>query len=378
MSKVKKCTQHPSYRAFRRPTSSCQGCLNYYNSIHPDISSAIDMEFMKDDHRQEVKLMTSKNRELLSRLRNLQSFVDGIKALQTTEIGGKILPRKHSKTGSEAVAIMVASDWHIEEEVTSASVNGKNRFNLEIAEARSTLFFQNCLNLLKKEQQAAEIHTIVLALLGDFFTGYIHEENREVNLLPPVLAMVTVMPWIERGINLLLNHTKCQIVVPCCYGNHGRITDKKRYSNLRGTSLELALYTFLARLYANEPRIKFEIAEGYHLYLNVLGYNLRFHHGDATTFHGGIGGITIPINKSIAMWNTAETPYMDIMGHWHQITDGNNFYVNGSLIGYTALSIGRYKAPYQPPKQGFFLIDRDRGRTINAPVILTDIRHHKR
>ena len=84
-------------------------------------------------------------------------------------------------------------------------------------------------------------------------------------------------------------------------------------------------------------------------------------------YQGGVGGIFIPVNKAIAQWNRFKKAYLDIFGHFHQFIDGGNFICNGSIIGYGPFSL-LIKAAYEPPRQSFLLIDKNRGKTIVAPI----------
>jgi hypothetical protein len=136
-----------------------------------------------------------------------------------------------------------------------------------------------------------------------------------------------------------------------------------------GNSLEFFMYHSMAQRFKGEKRVDFQISDGYHNYLQVYNYLIRLHHGHAIKYGGGVGGVTIPLNKAIAQWNKAMNVYLDIMGHWHQFRDSGNAIINGSLVGYAAYSLS-IKADYERPRQGFFLLDKKRGKTIVAPVLL--------
>jgi hypothetical protein len=127
------------------------------------------------------------------------------------------------------------------------------------------------------------------------------------------------------------------------------------------------MYRNLALHYANNKRVKFVISDGYHTYINVYNYTIRLHHGHALNYGGGVGGLTVPVNKAIAQWNRARPVYLDVFGHWHTFFDGGNFICNGSVIGYGAYALS-IKAGFEKPKQAFFLIDKKRGKTIVCPV----------
>lgn len=271
--------------------------------------------------------------------------------------------------GSQATAVMVASDWHVEEVVDPRVVNGLNEFNKSVCEERVRRFFRHGLKLVQKEQRAVRIDTLVLALLGDFISGSIHEELVEGNRLLPIHAIIEVQSYLASGIQYLLDNSSLNIIVPCHSGNHGRMTRKVHISTEAGNSLEYMMYVSLAQRFAGEERVKFIVAPGYHTYLDVHGYVLRFHHGHSVRYAGGVGGLTVPLNKAVAGWNKGQVAHLDILGHFHQFFDGGNFIVNGSLVGYNAFALS-IKASPEPPVQTFFLIDAKFGKTVVCPIIL--------
>jgi len=123
---------------------------------------------------------------------------------------------------------------------------------------------------------------------------------------------------------------------------------------------------------ANEPRVKFQIAEGYHAYVRLFDgkFVVRTHHGHGINYNGGVGGITIPVNKAIAQWNKGVKADLDVFGHFHTKLDGGNFVANGSLIGYNAYAL-RIKADYEKPSQTFFLVNRKyNSKTIVTPIFV--------
>lgn len=283
----------------------------------------------------------------------------------------KIVP-KASTGESESTAFMIASDWHIEERVEASTVNGLNRFDLDIARRRAIQFFQNGLRLVEINRQATIIKTLVLALLGDFFSNDIHEELAESNQLMPTQAALEARKLLVAGIRFLLERGGFdEIIIPCHSGNHARTTLKTRVSTERGHSLEYFMYAWLAEEFKSDPRVKFLVAEGYHSYLEVYGRTIRFHHGHMIRYNGGVGGLSIPANKAIAQWSRARNADLDVFGHFHQTQQMNRYRSNGSLIGYSAFALS-IKADFEPPQQRFFLMDRKRGVTIEAQITFDD------
>lgn len=270
---------------------------------------------------------------------------------------------------SEATAIAVASDWHIEEEVRSESVNRKNKYDLDIAKKRADKFFQKIISLTRKEQQDVTINNLVLALLGDFTSGNIHPELLAICSLPPAKAILEVQGFLQSGIEFILNNSRLNLVIPCHVGNHSRITQKVYISSEQGNSLEYGMYHSLKMRFSGEPRVRFIIAEGYHSFLDVYDTKIRFHHGHSLKYQGGVGGLTIPVNKAIAQWNKETRVDMDVFGHWHTYMPLKNFVANGSLIGYNAFAVS-IKADYDVPKQAYFLVDKKLGPSIFAPIFV--------
>lgn len=141
-------------------------------------------------------------------------------------------------------------------------------------------------------------------------------------------------------------------------------------ANEAGHSLEYLIYKMLAERYAKNKRVSMIVAEGYHSYLNLRGFQQRDHHGHAFNYNGGIGGITIPIIKKIAKWNEAKPVDLTINGHLHQFFKGTNFISNGSLIGFSpfAIFIG---AGYEKPKQTAFLVNHKYNEvTMHTPIFV--------
>jgi len=280
----------------------------------------------------------------------------------------EIHPEQPSGTG-EATAVCVASDWHIEENV-GAEVGSLNVFNLDEAKRRATRFFERSLRLTNMLAQDIRIDTMVLALLGDFITNELHgAENAEKNALPPTEALVLAQSFIQSGIDFLLNHSKRKLVIPCHYGNHSRTTLTTRFSSEKGHSLEYLMYHSLALANRGEPRVQFIIPDCYHSYLKVYDTTLRFHHGHAVKYGGGVGGLTIPANKAIAQWSKARKADYDVFGHFHQSHMTGTFIANGSLVGYNGFALA-IKAEYEQPSQTLFLIDKKRGRTCWWPILV--------
>lgn len=328
----------------------------------------IERESTAKAHAQEIKNYKSQIDLYSELVEQLQGQLDVLGKLSHQPVSTSTISIPKSQKNSEATAFAVASDWHIEETVDPDTVNELNEFNLKIAEQRIETFFKSVLRLTEIERAGTDIDNLVLCLLGDHISGYIHEELVENNSLSPVEAVVWVQDRIVKGINTLRAHGNFKkIIIPCCYGNHGRTTQKSRISTGAKNSFEWLMYKWLSQVITDG--VEWQIASGYHTYIEVYGKTIRLHHGDGLRYQGGVGGLTIPVEKAIASWNKGRVADLDVFGHWHQMQQNPKWVSNGSIIGYGpyALSI---KAPYEPPQQTYFLFDSKRGRTGTWPIFV--------
>jgi transposase-like protein len=272
----------------------------------------------------------------------------------------------------EVVAFTLASDWHIDENVDKAVVGGVNEYNRKIGKERIEWYFKYTLRLLNMCRKESDIRRLVVGALGDFMTGWIHEELKEDSSMTPPEAVVEIFELWINGLHFLLNEGDLEeIDMVCCCGNHSRITDRIQTKKSPKKTYEWLLYQFLAKWFAmqGETRIKFKLPQGYFNWLTVFDKKLRFHHGERIGYHGGVGGIHIPLRKAIAQWNKAQHADLDILAHWHTRETSRDYVINGSVIGYSEFA-EYIKADYEPPQQSFFILHPKFGKTAEFPIVL--------
>ena len=271
---------------------------------------------------------------------------------------------------STSVPVLLCSDWHCGAVVRPAEVNGLGEFDVGIFHDRAQGLFRNALKVVNMVRSSVTITEMVVWLGGDLIDNWLRDEAQQTQELSPTQQLIECERAIVAGLGYLLEHGDFErIIVPCSHGNHGRTTHKMQ-GNSAATSYEWLMYQSLQRHFRNEPRIVWQIADGNVTYLQVLGQVLRFHHGDACRYQGGIGGLTIPLTKWIHRADQAIRADHTFQGHFHQLTLGPNWSVNGSLIGPTAYGLKLGFAP-ERPQQLMRFIDSQRGFTISAPI-LTD------
>lgn len=379
MQKDRKCAGCPALVYRDSKTGFCKACYAKSPLDLAAVREVTAIEALTNDREkrklvEEVSRYKARYAEALKTVEAQEADLRAMNVMASGQAAFEIVP-KTGQGHNEGTAGIVLSDWHCEEIVRPGSVNGLNEYTLDICTTRATKIFQAALNLVQLLQERIDITTIILALLGDFITGNIHgEENAENNALQPTHATVFAMNILISGIQFLLDNTTASFVVPCHSGNHARTTIKTRFAAENGHSLEYLMYLTLAAHFRHEPRITFLISEGMHSYVDLYAgqpgaTTIRFHHGHAVKYGGGVGGIYIPVNKAIAQWSKARHADLDVFGHFHQMRDGGNFLCNGSLIGYNTFALS-IKADFEKPRQLLFLIDRKRGRTCTWPILV--------
>lgn len=289
----------------------------------------------------------------------------------------------------DAAYVMLASDWHVGERVRPENVGGRNEYNPEIARARAEQFFRSQLQMMAAARAAWEVRVGVLWLGGDLMTGYIHEEYLEENFLSPVEEALLAHDVLSSGIQFLLAEGNLErLLIPTSNGNHGRTGIRMKVSTAAKNSFEWLLYQMLAKHFADEPRVEFRIGTGYHNVVDLYGFRVRFHHGDAIGYSGGIGGLSIPTNRRIGRqaasipirWEGTEkgAAHLDVFGHFHQLSFPGPFICNGSLIGWNDFA-DRIGAGFQDPLQCGFVVD-SRYRVVSAynPILVAKDRKRGR
>lgn len=320
--------------------------------------------------RQRLTAAEARTKALLD---ELAATKDELASYKTIDRAGRALievPKKVGGMQRVGVPLMMCSDWHVEEPVDPKKVNGINEYNLDIAEeciAKLATSFAGMVD----DSPRFDCRTAVIALMGDLISGTIHDELLESNFLSPQRAQVWLLDRLEGMLRTIL--ALCpnldRIIVPCNSGNHGRATHKQRVSTREDNSLEMVVYQTLARIFRDEPRLEFVFADGEWIELDVMGYQIAITHGDSFNYGGGIAGMMVPIRRGITRQFAGRNFHQYLMGHFHKRTDDGDVQINGSLIGYGAYSMRLHAKP-EPRQQAWFMIDKDRGKSITAPIWL--------
>jgi hypothetical protein len=370
----KRCRAHlPAHELQRNPQSGAFECLpgKCPNDMGPGGQELVQKDIEIRQLRDKTRILERDRNRLIGMIDAEQERLKVALQIQTDKLQIPTIDRSPSKDGkNQSVPVMLCSDWHCGGVVRPSSVNNLNEYDVGIFHDRAQALFRNTLKVVNMVRSSSTVNEIVVWLGGDLIDNWLHPEQIQEQELSPTQQIIECERAIVAALNYLLEHGDFErIIVPCSHGNHGRTTQKMQAGNSHATSYEWLMYQSLQRHFRNEPRITWHIAEGNALYLEVLGKMLRFHHGDACKYQGGIGGLTIPLTKWIHRADQAIRADHTFQGHFHSAHCNPTLTVNGSLIGPTPYGM-KLGFPPEPPQQVMRFIDSARGFTIAAPIFV--------
>lgn len=343
----------------------------------PAIGDALEAEV--DDpggmrrERDRYKRSLKEAQDELITLRERAAFLDAVEELRPKP------PRwveRPAKGGHKAILVALCSDWHFDEVVSPVEMNGVNAYNRDIALLRFERWAQKVVDLAHNHLSGVEFEGMVAAFLGDLVTGEIHEELAKTNAAP---ILDTLRFWSEHlaaAIDLFADQFG-KVHVPWIVGNHGRRQKKNPSKGQVRDNYEWLLGHIVAREFRGDNRVTFQIPEAPEVVVPIYGTNVLFVHGHQGFSGGnGIAGIWPPLMRGHAkrrgVHEATNQPF-DFMciGHFHQLTWGQGWIVNGSGKGYDEwtrdMGFG-----FEVPQQGMFLVTPEHGPTARIPVFVAD------
>lgn len=288
-----------------------------------------------------------------------------------------IAPEKKS-TKSKAIAVALLGDTHFDEVVFPDQIGGINTYNRQIATQRLHKFFESVLELGQDWLPATNPDGLVLCMLGDMLTGDIHDELTKTNEAALIDSCLYWSDMIISGIELLLPFYK-KIHIPCVVGNHGRQSRKPVCKGRVESNWDFLLYSLCSRHFASKgvEDVTFDIPRSADVHFKIFSTRFLATHGDQFRGGSGISGIFAPLmtadSRKRKRQDAVGAGYdVMIMGHWHQTITSGSLIVNGSLKGYDEYAY-LSNFGYEDPKQTFFIVDSERGITIQAPIHVTQL-----
>jgi len=277
-----------------------------------------------------------------------------------------------------ATPILLLSDLHYQEVVNPAEIGGINAYNSRIAEQRIRSVFADSIKLVRNYSGDLTIDGAVVALNGDMLTGIIHDELLNTNDQLMFPALVALAEILCAGIAMYADEFG-NVHVPCEWGNHGRLFQKKKAKGAAGENFDWMLSQMVQAHFKDDPRVTVEHTLSPHLVFSV--YNTRFllthgNHGVGSSSGHGIGGIWPTIMRALAkiraqMSATGVEFDMALMGHWHQFIVSAGLVINGTPKGPDEWSSQMGFTP-EAPSQSLLMVTPERGVTDVRAIYCSD------
>ena len=280
-----------------------------------------------------------------------------------------------SKKKQHGTPFLMLSDLHLDEVVRPEEVMGMNAYNRDIARMRLEETAKNFVKVTQDYWSGITYDGAVVPLGGDIFSGDIHEELKETNE-DTILGSVDY--WVDPLADVLdlVGDTFGKVHVPVVPGNHGRTTRKPRAKFRARSNFDWFIGAQLARLFKGDKRFTFDLSESADCLIPIYDHKIMLTHGDQARGGQGIGGIWPPLMRLDARkrqrMEAVEQGYdLLIMGHWHTLTYGPSFIVNGSLKGYDEYAFTE-NFGFEVPSQAAWLMTPEHGKTWTAPIFSMD------
>lgn len=318
----------------------------------------------------EIRSLKKQLERTVQEYQNLSDAYDIALNLKTSQVNRSIPKIDLSKkSGNEATAIVQISDGHFGKVIIPSTVNGLNEYNPDIAKKRMQHCAENTIKLIKKEREDVKIDNLVLILGGDFLeNSQLHNHSEMTTSMSPMEETLFSREILHKYIKTVCEYGNFKkIAIACTRGNHSRITHRMVASVDYRMNYETILYSILKDDFSKES-IQWTIPDSEVAEVEVYGKMLRVVHGHQIKFQGGVGGLTVPLNKYVMRMDQINKAFYNFVHHYHNLSYPTvRTTVNGSIVGYDpyAMSIG---CSYEPPMQSFQLLDSKWGMTIKAPI----------
>lgn len=281
------------------------------------------------------------------------------------------LEHKGKASDLTGVPTLFASDWHWGEVVRPSEIGGVNEYNLEVACRRAQNMTSVTCELLTQHLSSARYPGIVLILGGDMLSGDIHDELRETNEVPTMVAWLDLLGNLRQMIDTLLD-TFGLVHIVGVTGNHGRNTNRPRAKRRNHSNFDWLLYQVLQRHYADRKGISFQIPDGSDTQFRLYGHRYMLTHGDQFRGGDGIIGALGPITRGDIKKRSRQSQLGQgydtlLMGHWHQLIMLDSLIVNGSLKGYDEYA-AQNNFKFESPRQALWITHPEHGITFSMPV----------
>lgn len=338
----------------------------------PKVEFKIDEEILKRKENGEIKSLKRRLEQTIKDYQALSDAYDISLNLKTQDVSNIEVPeiKENKKYLNEATVIVQISDGHFGKIIQPSTVNGLNEYNPDIARKRMDKLAENTIRLIKKERQDTRIDNVCIVLGGDFIdNSQLHQGGEMTNALSPMEEILFSRELLHKYIKTISEYGEFKkIMIPCIRGNHSRQTKKVIAAIDYRMNYETVLYNILKQDFSDN-RFNWLIPDSELQEFEIYEKRFRAFHAHQVRYGGGIGGLTIPLNKYIMRQDQINPCSYNFIHHFHNYSfPTSKSTLNGSICGLDpyAFSLG---CDYQPAMQSFQLVDKKRGMTVRIPIM---------
>lgn len=330
--------------------------------------------------RAEVARERSRADSLAAEVAQLRRTEDLSAAVQSVKLSPPkwAKPTTKKSAAKRATACLLVSDVHYQEVVDPRQIGGIGAYSSDIAAQRMQRVFADGIKLAREYSGDLAFDGAVVALNGDLLTGVIHDELAETNDQPMFPALIGIAEILCAGIEQWADAFG-SVLVPCEWGNHGRMGQKKKHKNAAGENFDWMVAQMVEAHFKNDPRVEVRHTLSPHLVFQVYGTRFLLTHGN----HGvgsasgqGWGGAFVSIGRMLSKiraqlsatgveWDVA------LIGHWHTFHATAGLIANGTPKGPDEWSTQMGFVP-EEPSQTLFLVTPEHGVTDVRRVFCAD------
>lgn len=328
----------------RGPKKFRQHDYSYFLSRFGDTSSVELVEELQEANEsldQLSKDLVAKEQQLNKARRELSKYrrahgapldvSDIVRGLsKPTELPRAILKETNY---SQHTQLVLLSDCHVEEVVSTSDVGASNEYNWSIMQERLSSVFSEALNSHRGERK------IVVASLGDQFSGVIHDTLEHTG--KPLGEAIAEFAQLLASYIRVLSSRYDEVYVPVVHGNHGRIGQHKKSAGYGADNFEYMMAQILKALVADLGNVTVDISTTGLITFDIGGKIVGGHHGD---FFRSFGDVKFMRVKEHFRQVLGVEPDVILQGHTHvfnveQMPRSGTYITNGSLIGPNGYSV---------------------------------------
>lgn len=275
-----------------------------------------------------------------------------------------------------AIPCLGLGDTHWGERVEPDRIDGLNKYNVEIAAARTKAAFGKTVEIARRYMAGLKFEGIQVFLTGDLLGGIIHEELRATNEEEVTESALGMTESLSAGLGMLVEEFG-RVKVAAVVGNHSRTSRQMPTKNPQ-ECMDWLVYKFAARDFRGDDRVEFYAPKA--LGARTTVYSTRYYLTHGTQFKGGSGisGAAAPLllgtHRATRRSAAAGKPFdVMVLGHFHQAIfwPSKGLIVCGAPKGYDEFAASREYEP-EPAQATFWTTTPERGVTSYYPLFVAD------